>query len=315
MNTLPLSRLMGFALAALIILGTTISVSAQVTFYTDRATYQANAAGAMIFEDYEDSNVGPGEGLTCVSPADNSGDGGVCFDAGDIEVGIEASEYPFRSHPDFGLVNLGADLFSPGLPPSSVVCANFLSDGHALRLTNGSDNAFGAQVAALKGPSEATFRVFNAADVEIGSMALGPITGNFSFFAGVISASEPIAYVVIDTFSSTACFDDVEIYDDISPTAIETAADLPQDYLLSAPYPNPFNPQSQFTLAVAQQQYVTAELFNTLGQRVAVLFEGTVGANQGQQITIDGAGLASGMYVVRVNGERFSDALSVTLLR
>ena len=315
MNTLPLSRLMGFALAALIILGTTISVSAQVTFYTDRATYQANAAGAMIFEDYEDSNVGPGEGLTCVSPADNSGDGGVCFDAGDIEVGIEASEYPFRSHPDFGLVNLGADLFSPGLPPSSVVCANFLSDGHALRLTNGSDNAFGAQVAALKGPSEATFRVFNAADVEIGSMALGPITGNFSFFAGVISASEPIAYVVLDTFSSTACFDDVEIYDDISPTEIETAADLPQDYLLSAPYPNPFNPQTNFTLEVAEHQSVRIAVYDALGREVATLFNGTLTAGTEHAFVIDGAGLPSGVYMVRATGEQFTAVRRVTLMK
>ena len=78
---------------------------------------------------------------------------------------------------------------------------------------------------------------------------------------------------------------------------------------------NPFNLQSQFTLVVAQDQVVTAELFNTLGQRVAVLFNGTVEANQAQLVTIDGAGLASGMYIVRINGERFSDALSVTLLK
>ena len=68
-------------------------------------------------------------------------------------------------------------------------------------------------------------------------------------------------------------------------------------------------------MAPAQEQHVTAELFNTLGQRVAVLFNGTVVANQSQLVTIDGAGLASGMYVVRVTGERFSDALSVTLLK
>ena len=48
---------------------------------------------------------------------------------------------------------------------------------------------------------------------------------------------------------------------------------------------------------------------------IAVLFAGTVEANQVQSVTIDGAGLPSGMYIVRVIGDRFSDALSVTLLK
>ncbi len=96
---------------------------------------------------------------------------------------------------------------------------------------------------------------------------------------------------------------------------VEVSVETPGTHLISSAYPNPFNPQSQFTLAVAQDQVVTAELFNTLGQRVAVLFTGTVEANQAQLVTIDGAGLASGMYIVRINGERFSDALSVTLLK
>ena len=96
---------------------------------------------------------------------------------------------------------------------------------------------------------------------------------------------------------------------------VEVTIETPGTHLITSAYPNPFNPQSQFTLAVAQDQVVTAELFNTLGQRVAVLFNGTVEANQAQLVTIDGAGLASGVYVVRVTGERFSDALSVTLLK
>ena len=96
---------------------------------------------------------------------------------------------------------------------------------------------------------------------------------------------------------------------------VEVTVETPGTHLISSAYPNPFNPQSQFTLAVAQDQIVTAEIYNTLGQRVAVLFEGTVEANQSQLVTIDGAGLASGMYVVRVIGERFSDAISVTLLK
>ncbi|MDX1409224.1 MAG: T9SS type A sorting domain-containing protein, partial [Saprospiraceae bacterium] len=97
--------------------------------------------------------------------------------------------------------------------------------------------------------------------------------------------------------------------------SVEPEAETPGTHLLSNAYPNPFNPQSQFTLAVAQDQFVTAELYNTLGQRVATLFSGTVEANQVQSVAIDGAGLASGTYVVRITGERFTDALRVTVLK
>ena len=63
---------------------------------------------------------------------------------------------------------------------------------------------------------------------------------------------------------------------------------IPGTHLISNAYPNPFNPQSQFTLAVATAQHVKAELFNTLGQRVALLFDGAMEANQVQYVNING---------------------------
>ena len=98
-------------------------------------------------------------------------------------------------------------------------------------------------------------------------------------------------------------------------SAPELAADEPSNYVLEANYPNPFNPQSQFTLAVARDQHVTAELYNVLGQRVATLFDGLVEANERQVVQIDGTDLASGVYVVRITGETFADALRVTLTK
>lgn len=96
---------------------------------------------------------------------------------------------------------------------------------------------------------------------------------------------------------------------------VEISLGTPGTHVLTSAYPNPFNPQSNFTLAVSQNQHVTAELYNALGQRVATLYNGTVEADQIQNVTIDGAGLASGTYIVRVNGETFADALRVTLLK
>lgn len=94
-----------------------------------------------------------------------------------------------------------------------------------------------------------------------------------------------------------------------------TATGDPQTFMRTTAYPNPFNPRSQFELSVIEEQQVSAELFNMLGQRVATLFNGTVQVGQTQQVTIDGSNLPSGMYLVRITGERFADTFRVTLLK
>ena len=96
---------------------------------------------------------------------------------------------------------------------------------------------------------------------------------------------------------------------------VEATVGTPSTHLLSSVYPNPFNPQASFDLAVAQTQHVTVELYNVLGQRVATLFNATMEADANQTFTIDGAGLATGQYVVRVTGESFAESRTVTLLK
>lgn len=124
-------------------------------------------------------------------------------------------------------------------------------------------------------------------------------------------------------FEKTEAFapGDVSVLDWSTETelAAALAGDAPVEVVgthqLSNAYPNPFNPTSQFTLAVAQKQHVTAELYNVLGQRVATLFDGSVEANASQIVQIDGSVLPSGIYVVQVAGDTFSDALRVTLTK
>ncbi|HEX8385574.1 MAG TPA: T9SS type A sorting domain-containing protein [Rubricoccaceae bacterium] len=90
---------------------------------------------------------------------------------------------------------------------------------------------------------------------------------------------------------------------------------VPGTHALSAAYPNPFNPQASFDLSVTATQAVRVELFNALGQRVAVLFEGTMAGGQTQQLRVDGSQLSSGLYVARVTGQTFADAVTLSLLR
>lgn len=96
---------------------------------------------------------------------------------------------------------------------------------------------------------------------------------------------------------------------------VEAIVEVVGTHQLSAAYPNPFNPQSRFRLAVAQDQHVTATLYNALGRRVSVLFNGQIKAQTARVFTIGGEALPSGTYFVRVSGETFVDALQVTLAK
>ena len=91
--------------------------------------------------------------------------------------------------------------------------------------------------------------------------------------------------------------------------------DIPGTHVLEAAYPNPFNPEATFRFGVNAQQHVRADLVDVSGRVVATLFEGNVPAGELRTVRIDGAGLPSGTYAVRLTGETFSDALTVTLLK
>jgi len=97
--------------------------------------------------------------------------------------------------------------------------------------------------------------------------------------------------------------------------AVEADIALPNAYLLTEAYPNPFNPRAQFTLTVAQAQQVSIALYDVKGRLVQTLFDGRLEASQPQTFRIDGAGLPSGTYLYRVVGETFTQSRVATLLK
>ncbi|HUI65385.1 MAG TPA: FlgD immunoglobulin-like domain containing protein, partial [Bacteroidota bacterium] len=90
-------------------------------------------------------------------------------------------------------------------------------------------------------------------------------------------------------------------------------------------YPNPFNPSTRISYSLPQGGYVSLRVFNLLGQTVATLVDGFVGAGL-HEIVWDGrdAGgrtVASGVYFYRVEvrggggGVDFSSMRKMILLK
>jgi hypothetical protein len=96
---------------------------------------------------------------------------------------------------------------------------------------------------------------------------------------------------------------------------VEVTVELAEAYRLSAAYPNPFNPQASFTLAVRRAQKVRVAVYNLLGQRVAVLHEGVLPANETHRFVFEAGRLASGLYMIRAEGKQFAATRQVMLAK
>ena len=86
-------------------------------------------------------------------------------------------------------------------------------------------------------------------------------------------------------------------------------------YQLTSAYPNPFNPQSTFSLVVQKNQHVRVVLHDILGRQVAILHDALLAGQMTHTFVIDGTGLPSGTYVYSVQGESFNASSTVLLVK
>ena len=90
---------------------------------------------------------------------------------------------------------------------------------------------------------------------------------------------------------------------------------IPDTHLLSPAYPNPFNPQTTFTLQVKNPGPVRISLHDALGRRIALLHDGELAAGSTHTYTIDGHSLATGTYLLRIVGAGFIETQQLVLVK
>lgn len=79
----------------------------------------------------------------------------------------------------------------------------------------------------------------------------------------------------------------------------ELSNDLPENIQLEQNYPNPFNPSTTIAFSVAEPTAVRLEVFNSLGQPVALLANQIFTAGR-HQLRWDAANLPTGLYIYRL---------------
>jgi hypothetical protein len=84
------------------------------------------------------------------------------------------------------------------------------------------------------------------------------------------------------------------------PFAPETAAGAtPNEFALEKAHPNPFNPTTAISFQLSADSYVSLRIYDVAGRLVATLADGWRGAGS-HELTFEGSGLASGIYLVKL---------------
>ena len=97
-------------------------------------------------------------------------------------------------------------------------------------------------------------------------------------------------------------------------TSVSDRPGTPSDFALSQNYPNPFNPSTSIEFALPREAYVTLEVYNLLGERVALVEEGKRAAGY-YSATFNAQGLASGLYFYKLQAGAFVQTRKLILLR
>ena len=98
-------------------------------------------------------------------------------------------------------------------------------------------------------------------------------------------------------------------------TTSDNAIILTDGVIVRPGYPNPFRLTTTIGVAVEEQQRVRADVYDAAGRRVQQLFDNTLGANTLREFQLGDRGWASGVYFIRIVGDRFDRTTQVVRVR
>ena len=89
---------------------------------------------------------------------------------------------------------------------------------------------------------------------------------------------------------------------------------VPEKFVLMQNYPNPFNPVTSICYGLPQAAKVRLEIYNIVGQRVAVLVDEQQKAGY-HLVSFDGNHLASGLYIYQLKSEKYNEVRRMILIK
>ena len=99
-------------------------------------------------------------------------------------------------------------------------------------------------------------------------------------------------------------------------TAVRPASlpERPLGFALGVPHPNPFNPVARIPYELSRAMPIRLSLHDLLGREVRLLAEGRQAAGA-HELSLEGSGLASGLYIVSLRADGRSASRKILLLK
>lgn len=109
-------------------------------------------------------------------------------------------------------------------------------------------------------------------------------------------------------------FSDFAIAEESNTVSNERETDFPTTFTLNQNYPNPFNPSTVINFGLPNASDVRIDLFNIIGQRVISITNQRYSAGW-HNVTFNASGLASGIYIYRIQAGSFVETKRMTLIK
>ncbi len=100
----------------------------------------------------------------------------------------------------------------------------------------------------------------------------------------------------------------------VKRTSVDDDELVPTVYSISQNYPNPFNPSTNIKFGLPEDAFVTLEVYNIVGEKVATLVNGNYRKGY-HEIKFDASGLQSGVYFYKINAGKFSKTMKMLLIK
>ena len=126
------------------------------------------------------------------------------------------------------------------------------------------------------------------------------------------NGQQVIVWAVVDPSSNKTA---LQIQSKISsPTGVEEAPVVVDEFVLEQNYPNPFNPSTMISFTILSDQLVTLKVFNALGEEVKTLVNGNLSKGT-HSINFNADGLSSGFYLYKLESGNQVQVRKMMLLK
>jgi hypothetical protein len=157
--------------------------------------------------------------------------------------------------------------------------------------------------------------------IERASSSTTPVQGweQVGYVAGFGTTTEPKAYSFIDSELEAGNytyrlkqidFDGTFSYSD----EVNVEVEIPIVYALEQNYPNPFNPSTTIKYSIPEEGFVKLAVYNMLGEEVATIVNASRKAGR-YEVNFNATGLASGVYVYRIEAANYIASKKLMLMK